>query len=103
MLCFFSSCLTKEKALSFDEITDGLSKHAVSVREGNGTEVSVVSVLSMFKQSYKKYTGQTGNTAHRSWSFYDERGELLFELTDLGNNGLIMISVNNKNTVYKED
>jgi len=88
--------------MSFQEITDGKMELASVVLDGDGNTVGVMEVVSIYADaSYRRYVGGKGSTARRSWSFLDDKENVLFTLTDMGNRSLIQISMDGEDQLYQ--
>jgi hypothetical protein len=88
------------------KITDIIDKGTLSrveyIKTSNGENIiDVDGVISDLKQSrFKPYKGDLGNTARLTYIYMDENNNILFRYTDMGNNGIIGININNKDYYY---
>ena len=101
LLSLPACCSFGSRTLSFNDITSGLYQSAAEITDKNGHPVDFSSLSGYTDKQYTRYSGKLGNTARRSFCFYDDKGKLLFTLTDLGNNDLILISIDQKDHVYQ--
>ena len=91
----------RQREMDFDEITGGRAANAVSVRMEDGTEARPHDYEALCGRRYRRFRGQRGYTARRTFTFFDQEGRELFTITDLGNQGLIEITIEGKSTVYQ--
>lgn len=100
VLLFGISYVQKAKSYTFSQITNSRNKKIKSVEDAykeNGDEI----IAQYENRSFKKYSGKKGNTAKREISFLDENGKELFKITELGNNHLIIVSMDQKEMMYQ--
>lgn len=97
---FCISYVQKAKVYTFSQITNSRNKKIKSVEDAykeNGDDI----IEQYEHRSFKKYSGKEGNTAKRKICFLDENGKELFKITEVGNNHLIIVSMDQKEMMYQ--
>lgn len=51
---------------------------------------------------FKEYKGSLGNTSRKTYDFYSKNGKILFSVTDVGNNDIYIIEIDNKKHIYQK-
>lgn len=51
---------------------------------------------------FKEYKGSLGNTSRKTYDFYSKNGKILFSVTDVGNNDIYIVEIDNKKHIYQK-
>ena len=88
--------------VDFDAITRGSGASIASVLDDRDNPVDPVALRSTYAlKHFSPYNGDIGNTAHRTFRCFDADGQLLFELTDMGNRNIIRIRIGDDVSTYQ--
>lgn len=95
-ICHYQKTIT----YTFEEISGSRSLKIHSASDKNKEDMMYI--VDLYDDGYfKKYTGETGNTAIRYIYFYDNEGNELFKMAELGNKNLVKISVDGKENIFQ--
>ena len=103
IIALFSACVPRfsGRSADFSVISKGLSSQVACVRSEKGEDQDTAAFLEKYEAgSYTRWKGNTGNTATRTFFFLNENGEELFTLTEMGNRGIISLSIDGEETLY---
>ena len=72
----------KEKKLSFDDITNGLSKDVKRIEPDNDMD-GIEWIGSLKKKKFDEYNGDLGNTSRQDYITYNSDNKKLFTIIEL--------------------
>ena len=88
--------------VDFDAITRGGGARIASVLDDGDSPVDPRALRDAYaSRQFMPYSGDIGNTARRTFRCFDADGQLLFELTDMGNRSIIRIRIGDAVSTYQ--
>ncbi len=101
-LLIFGIWNMKDRKYSLEYITGCTEEQIDSATLTDGTPQNAAELWADFASAeYIRYRGETGSTQHITWVFLGKDGSELFRLTDIGNRGLITITKDGQEAVYR--
>ena len=102
VIVFIFCVIVNQKSYNINEITNNRIENVNYVTNQDYKKIDIEIVKNGFDSYYfKLYDGSLGNTAWYKYYFYDDKDSCLFTIVDVGNKGLLLVNMGEKNETYQ--